>query len=120
MHTQDMLENILDSFAYPIVFVDDGYIIRFMNRYARYCFYQERGYAELLGKSIFDCHDYPASNEKIKKAYEKMKKDGKDYYVGVNVKHQRVDLQGVRNAQGELIGFIERFEINVQLPPSGY
>ena len=116
MHTQEMLESILDSFAFPVVFVDDGFVIRFMNRYAKYYYHQERGYKELLGKSIFSCHDHPASNEKIKAVYEKMKKDGKDYFVGVNVKNQRVYMQGVRNAGGDMIGFIERFELNVQLP----
>ncbi|SBW04206.1 conserved hypothetical protein [uncultured delta proteobacterium] len=116
MHTQEMLESILNSFAYPIVFVDKDYIIRFMNRYAKYHYHQERGYGELLGKSVFDCHDYPASNEMIKKAFEKMQKDGKDYFVGVNVRNQRVYMQGVRDAKGELTGFIERFEINVQSP----
>ena len=116
MDTQEMLESILDSFATPIVFVDNDFVIRYMNRYAKYYYHQERGYKELLGKSIFDCHDYPASNEKIRKAYEKMRKDGKDYFVGVNVRNQRVYMQGVRNSLGEMIGFIERFEINVQLP----
>ena len=116
MHTQAMLENILDSFAYPIVFVDNDFVVRLMNRYAKYYYHQERGYGELLGKSVFDCHDYPASSEKIKTAYAKMKKDGKDYFVGVNVRNQRVYMQGVRNAEGEMIGFIERFELNVQLP----
>jgi len=116
-----MLRGILDSYPYPIVFVDNEYVIRFVNRYAKYYYYQERGYKDLIGKNLFDCHDYPASNEKIKRAYEKMKKDGKDCFVGVNIKNQRVYMQGVRNAEGEMIGFIERFELNLQLPAAtGY
>ena len=32
----EMLESILDAFPYPIVFVDDTFIIRYMNRQADY------------------------------------------------------------------------------------
>ena len=31
-----IMKGILDSYPYPIVFVDDTYTIRFMNRYAEY------------------------------------------------------------------------------------
>ena len=46
-----IMKGILDS--YPIVFVDDTYTIRSMNRYAEYHYYQERGYGPLLGKRIY-------------------------------------------------------------------
>ena len=121
MDEYEILRGILDSHPYPIVFVDNDYVIRFMNRYAKYYYHQERGYKELIGKNLFDCHDYPASGDTIKMAYEKMKKDGKDHFVGVNARNQRVYMQGVRNAEGEMIGFIERFELNLQLPATaGY
>ena len=48
-----MLRGILDSLPYPVVFVDSSFIIRYMNRYAQYHYYQERGYRDLIGKSIF-------------------------------------------------------------------
>ena len=47
-----IMKGILDSYPYPIVFVDDTYTIRFLNRYAEYHYYQEQGYGPLLGKSI--------------------------------------------------------------------
>ena len=47
-------------------------------------------------------------------AFEGMKKDGKERFVGVNVRNQRVYMQPVRDAEGKLCGFFERFELNVQ------
>jgi len=37
-----IMKSILDSYPYPIVFVDKEYIIRFLNRYAEYHYYKER------------------------------------------------------------------------------
>lgn len=109
-----IIRGIADSFPYPIVFVDNEYIIRFMNRYARYYYHQERGYGELIGKSLFDCHNNASSRERIQAAYEKMKRDGKEVYIGVNTRNQRYYMQGVRDGEGNLIGFFERFELNQQ------
>ena len=116
MDVQEMLQAILDSYPYPIVFVDNEFIIRFMNRHAKYHYHQERGYKELLGKNLFDCHGEEASQDIIRRAYEKMKQDGKHVFVKVDVHNRRLYMQGVRNAQGEMIGFIERFELNLELP----
>ena len=99
-----ILKGILDSYPYPIVFVDNDYIIRYLNRYAQYHYYQERG----------DCHDREVSRERIKVAYEKMKSDGKEVFIGVNARNQRYYMQGVRDEEGNLIGFFERFELNLQ------
>ena len=46
-----ILRGIVDSYPYPIVFVDDTYTIRFLNRYAQYHYYQERGYRDLVGRA---------------------------------------------------------------------
>ena len=114
MDELSILRAIVDSYSTPIVFVDDKYIIRFMNRYARYHYCVERGYEELIGKCLFDCHHEEKSRERIMAAFEGMKKDGKERFVGVNVRNQRVYMQPVRDAEGKLCGFFERFEINVQ------
>ncbi len=115
MEEKAMLEAILNSYPYPIVFVDKDFIIRYMNRYAQYHYYQERGYRGLIGKSLFDCHDRSASKERIQAAFEKMKSDGKEAFVGVNLRNQRIYMQPVRDADGELIGFFERFELNLRI-----
>lgn len=73
MEKIEMLEGILNSYPYPIVFVDNDYIIRFMNKNAQYHYYEERGYKNLIGKSLFDCHSNEKSIERIKKVTKELK-----------------------------------------------
>ena len=42
-----IMKGILDSYPYPIVFVDSGYVIRYMNRYAEYHYYKAVSYTHL-------------------------------------------------------------------------
>ena len=51
--------------------------------------------------------------QKIKLAYEGIKKNGKEVFIGVNTRNQRMYMMGVRNQKGEWIGFFERFELNL-------
>ena len=44
-----------------------------------------------------------------------MKSDGKEIFVGVNLRNQRIYMQPVRDAEGRLIGFFERFEMNLRM-----
>ena len=112
MEKIEMLEGILNSYPYPIVFIDNDYRIRFMNKNAQY-HYRKKG-KNLIGKSIFDCHN-EKSIGKIKNTYEEIKKTEKDVFIFVNSRNQRVYMQGVKNQKGEWIGFIERFELNLQM-----
>lgn len=112
MEDLKILKGILDSYPYHIVFVDNEFVIRFMNKKAKE-HYEKKG-KNLIGKSIFDCHN-EKSTQKIKEYYEEIKSTGKDVFVFVNSKNQRVYMQGVRNEKGEWIGFIERFELNLQM-----
>lgn len=107
-----MLKGILNSYPYFIIFVDNDYMIRFMNKTAQN-HYLKKG-KSLMGKSLFECHN-EKSIEKIKKNYEEIKITGKDIFVFVNSRNQRVYMQGVKNEKGEWIGFIERFELNLQM-----
>ncbi len=113
MDENTILRGILDSYPYPIVFVDSTFTIRYMNRCAQYHYYQERGYQDLIGKNLVLCHDKEGSRQRIRAAYEKMKRDGKEAFIGVNLRNQRIYMQPVRNQAGELIGFFERFELNL-------
>ena len=113
MEKEKMLTYILDSYPYPIVFVDCDHIIRFMNKMAEYHYHSERGYSNLIGKSLFECHN-SNSEEKIRAAVEKLKSNGNEIFLGVSVKNQRFYLNPVRNENGELIGYFERFEQNLQ------
>ena len=93
MEEVEMLKGILNSYPYPIVFVDNDYIIRYMNRNAEYHYYEERGYKNLIGKSLFDCHNNAQSIEKIKMGYEGIKQNGKEVFVTITSRNQRVYMQ---------------------------
>ena len=47
-------------------------------------------------------------------AVEKLKNHGNEIYLGVSVRNERKYINPVRNEKGELIGYFERFEMNLQ------
>ncbi len=110
---RDTLERILDALPFPVVFVDMDHIIRFMNRRARYHYYHERGYRDLVGKSIFDCHN-EKSRERLLDMVAKLRNHGREILLAVNEKNERVYVTPVRDKKGEMIGYFERFEGNYQ------
>ena len=69
MEKLEMLEAILDSYPYRVVFVDCDHVIRYLNRAAKYHYYQVRGYRDLIGRSLFDCHQ-ELSRARIEAAVE--------------------------------------------------
>jgi DUF438 domain-containing protein len=105
---------VLDALPYPVVFVDVGHVIRYMNKRAEFHYYGERGYRDLIGKSIFECHREEKSIEMIKAAVEKLRNHGQEIFLKVNVRNERVYIVPVRNEGGELLGYYERFELNLQ------
>lgn len=113
MEKEKMLTYILDAYPYPVVFVDCDHIIRYMNKQAEYHYYDERGYRNLVGQSIFACHN-AQSEEKIRAAIEKLSHHSNEIFLGVSVKNHRIYINPVRNEQGELVGYFERFELNLQ------
>ena len=113
MTEMELLRAILDSHPYAIVYVDSDFIIRYMNRYARYHYCVERGYGDLIDKSLFDCR-VPQPREKIADAFHAMQKDGKERFIGINARNLRIYMQPVRDLAGKICGFFERFELNLQ------
>ena len=113
MNREEMFEAILDNIPYRIVFVDTDHIIRYLNKEARHHYYDVRGYDELVGKSIFECHS-EKSKEMLIAAVEKLRNHGNEIYLGVSVYNERKYINPVRNEKGELIGYFERFERNLQ------
>ena len=112
MNNEQLFSYILDSFPYRIVFVDTDHIIRYMNKEARHHYYEVRGYDNLIGKSIFECHN-AKSKERIIAAVEKLKNHGNEIFIGLSDKNERMYFNPVRNEKGELLGYFERFEMNL-------
>lgn len=110
-----MYRGILNAYPYPVVFVDNSYTIRYINQYATYYYYTKRGYENLIGKSLFACHDMAESQARIEQSYEKMKRDGKPRFLSVTPDNLRLYMQPVKDEAGNWIGFFERFELNQQI-----
>ena len=109
-------EAILDSIHHRLVFVDNDHVIRYLNRAARQWFYQKRGFDDLVGKSLFDCHK-PASRGKILELYARLQQGEEVAFVKVTKKNEKASMVAVRDAQGRLLGYFERFEqLNPPIP----
>jgi DUF438 domain-containing protein len=114
MRNSEIPSYVLDAIPYPILFVDMEHIIRYLNKTAKFHYYQTRGYSELNGKSLFDCHN-DESKEKILAAVESLKKHSNEVCLGVGVNNQRIYVNPVRDEHGNLVGYFERFELNQRL-----
>jgi DUF438 domain-containing protein len=107
------LKLILDSFPFPIVFVDINHDIRFLNKRAQYHYYKERGYDDLIGKNIFECHN-EKSKQEILKIVERLKNHGQEVFLKVTGRNERIYVTPVRDETVKLIVYFERFENNFQ------
>jgi hypothetical protein len=104
LETTLLLLNCIDE---EIVLVGTNHKIVYMNRKALDN-YKERGGKSLIGKSIFDCHD-ENSKKTILKAYERLK-NSEDKVELENTTSVRTFVRSVRDHNGNLIGYFERFE----------
>lgn len=104
-------KNIVDEYPSPIMVVDLKHNIRYMNKNAikRYA---HRGGANLIGQSLFACHN-EHSKKLVLKAIEKLQNDhdltiGYEYY---NKKHnENLYIIAIRDENKKLIGYYERHE----------
>ncbi len=113
MTNEQIKTYILDSIPYPIVFADTAHIIRYMNNTAKHFYYTIRGYRDLIGKSLFECHG-DRSEEKIRAVVEKLANHANEVFLNVSVSNHRVYINPVRDEDGKLVGYFERFEMNLQ------
>ena len=111
---ENTLRLILDALPFPVVFVDAGHTIRFLNKRAKFHYYEERGYKDLVGASIFECHN-EESRKRITDIVEKLKNHAREMFFGVSEKNERVFVTPVRNDEGQFIGYFERFEGNYRV-----
>lgn len=100
-----LLEAILDSLKDPVLFVDTGHIIRYMNRAA--VAYYEEGEA-LLGRSLLDCHN-ERSRQIIKEVLAALEAGEEERLISEE-EGRRIYMRAVRDRQGRLLGYYERYE----------
>ncbi|MBN2571025.1 MAG: PAS domain-containing protein [Ignavibacteriales bacterium] len=102
---------ILNSIIEPIVFVDTNHVISFMN-FAGIEKYKDRGGQDLLGKSIFDCHN-ENSNKIIKETFNILQSGLDEKFICITDKNEKYFIRAVRHESGKLLGYYERFEKNI-------
>lgn len=101
----DILSILLNNLKDPYVFVDTEHIIRYMNSAA---VFRYKSGDSLVGKSIFSCHN-SASCDIMLEIFEMMKSGLNEKIITDNEKH-RIYMRAVRDENGNLIGYYERFE----------
>ena len=109
MIPHDICLAILDTINHPIVFVDNDHMIRYLNKAAEERYYKTKGYSELIGKSIFDCHA-EKSREQIIEHYELLKAGENEIERLVPKIGRKFTTIAVRNSDGNLMGYYERSE----------
>ncbi len=98
------LRSVLDSITDEVLVADLEHTIVFMNRAA--VSHYSKGEA-LLGTNLLDCHN-AQSNKVILEVLEALRAGEEERLITDNSKH-RVFMRAVRDADGTLIGYYERY-----------
>jgi DUF438 domain-containing protein len=107
MTIQEMQGALLDSMVDEIVYVNTDHIIEYMNK-AALKRYAKRPTAQ-VGKSIFECHN-EKSRLTILEIFDALMKGEEERFIIVNRFDKRVIMRAVRDENGKLLGYYERFE----------
>ena len=100
-----LLGLFLDSMKNPFLFADTDHVIRYMNKAA--VSHYDEGEA-LIGQSLFDCHN-EESCRMMREVFAALQ-DGEDERMITDDEKHRIYMRAVRDEQGELIGYYERYE----------
>jgi PAS domain-containing protein len=104
-----LMTALLDSLKHPLLLADTDHLIRYMNRSAIE-YYDER--ESLIGRSLLDCHN-EQSQETIIEVLEAMRAGEEERLITDNEEH-RIYMRAVRDADGQLLGYYERYEPRVK------
>ena len=110
MTKEQMMTFLLDSWHTQIVFVDTHHVIQYMNAKAMK---QYGKWGDLIGKSIFSCHN-ENSCKRIKEIFSRLENGEEEVVYDMNHEKHRVYMRAIRDENGALVGYFERFE-----PPIG-
>jgi DUF438 domain-containing protein len=105
MNKEKIISLILDNWNKPVVFVDTDHIIQYMNLPAKKHYSK---WGDVIGKSIFDCHN-ENSQKIISDVFTQLQSGSEEVLFTDNKKH-RVYMRSVRNEEGNLLGYYERYE----------
>lgn len=113
MELARFFKSIIDLDEMPVVICDLQHEIIYMNPAAKIR-YAKSGGEKLLGRSLLDCHN-PDSVSKIKRNVELMRNDKSvnkifEVHSVRNGGNNDVYTAAIRDEDGELIGYYEKFE----------
>ena len=111
MNLAPFFKSVIDMDRCAVVICNLDHNIIYMNPSAEQR-YAKRGGKELVGKSLFDCHN-AKSNEMIVKVVDwfKVSRDNNIVYTYYNEKENKdVYMVALRSEEGELIGYYEKHE----------
>jgi PAS domain-containing protein len=100
-----LMAAILDSLKDLLLFADTEHIIRYMNK-AAIAYYSEG--ESLIGRSLLDCHN-EQSQQQIIEILAAMQAGEEERLITDNEEH-RIYMRAVRGADGQLLGYYERYE----------
>lgn len=107
----EMFKSVIEQDRASVVLCDLNHTITYMNS-AAIRNYEKRGGADLIGKSLLNCHN-PKSNEIIKKVVDWFLESSNNnmIYTFRNEKENKdVYMVALRNDKNELIGYYEKHE----------
>jgi len=90
----------------PILIAGVDHIVLYMNAAAAAHY---SGGTDLIGSSLLDCHEDEASNRAITAIVAEMLA-GADERLTVDTSERRVFMVAVRDSEGSLLGYHERYE----------
>lgn len=99
-----LMAAILDSLKDPLLFAGTDHVTRYMNR-AALGFYE--GGAELIGRSLLDCHN-EQSQQMMKEILAEMHQGLEERLITDDEEH-RIYMRVVRDTDGNLLGYYERY-----------
>lgn len=99
------LAALLDSLKAPVLFADTEHKVRYLNRAA--IDYYDQG-AALLGTDLLECHN-AESQVMMKEILQAMQHGEEEQLITDNEKH-RIYMRAVRDRDGRLLGYYERYE----------
>ena len=104
MMNATLMAAILDSLKDPVLFADTEHITRYMNK-AAIAHYDEG--ESLLGRLLLDCHN-EKSQQQIIEILAAMQAGEEERLITDNEKH-RIYMRAVRGADGQVLGYYERY-----------
>jgi DUF438 domain-containing protein len=101
----DTMAAMLDSLKDPFLFADTSHTIRYMNPAAAAHYREGRA---LLGRSLFDCHN-PQSQAMMREVFAALAAGETERRI-TEKPDQRIYMRAVRDPDGRLLGYYERYE----------